>query len=264
MSPARNLLAFVLFILTAVAIIPAQADTDTPGKRITLEKTWNTRDLGGYTGVNGKKVISGKLFRTDELASLTEKDQETLSAIPLAIIVDFRSIKEQQAKPDRLPKSTWRYYLLPITPGKLSDLQDSKIDESIMIRAYREMVSDSEAIAQYREFFRILQSDSNEPVAFHCAAGKDRTGIAAALILYSLGVDEKTIMEDYLLSAGYISGKYAGILKKHPAYAPLLTVRPAYLEAAFQAIRNRHGSIENYLQETLQVNPERMQEKYLQ
>ncbi|WAW10338.1 tyrosine-protein phosphatase [Oxalobacter vibrioformis] len=264
MSNTKYLLSCLLALLALCLTPHGYTKSPAPGERIVLETTWNTRDLGGYNAANGKKVIHGKLFRTDEPSSLSEKDMRTLSAIPLVTLIDFRSIKEQQDKPDRLPENIRRYYFLPITPGKLSDVDDAKIDENLMIRIYRELVTDKEAIAQYTEFFRILQADDSAPLAFHCAAGKDRTGVGAALVLYSLGVDDTTIMKDYLQSASYIHEKYADILKQKPAYAPLLAVKREYLQAAIDTIRNHYGSMDNYLQKVLQVNISRMQEKYLQ
>lgn len=68
----------------------------------------------------------------------------------------------------------------------------------------------------YREFFRIVSEERNTPLLFHCSAGKDRTGIAAALLLGALGVDREVIMEDYMLSAEYIKGKYDAIVQAHP------------------------------------------------
>lgn len=264
MTKAKHILSCLFPLMALCLTPPGHTENASPGERMVLETTWNTRDLGGYRGASGKKVIRGKLLRTDEPASLSEKDMRALSDIALVTIIDFRSIKEQQDKPDKLPESIRRYYFLPITPGRLSDLKDAGIDENLMIRVYRELVTDKEAIAQYTEFFRILQKDGTAPLAFHCAAGKDRTGVAAALILYSLGVDDTTIMKDYLLSASYIHKKYVDILKKKPAYAPLLTVKPEYLQAAIDTIRKQHGSVENYLEKVLEVNISRMQEKYLQ
>lgn len=264
MKKAKHFLFGLLAILTLGMSPPGHARQTIPGERILLEATYNTRDLGGYTGAGGKRVVRGKLLRTDEPASLSKKDMAALSALPLVTVIDFRSVAEQQARPDRLPDNIRRYYFLPITPGKLSDLTAEKIDENFMTRMYGELVTDKQALIQYTEFFRILQSDDITPLAFHCAAGKDRTGVAAALILYALGVDEPAIMSDYLLSAGYIQEKYADILKQKPEYAPLLTVKPAYLQAAINMIRNRYGSIENFLENVLQVNISRMREKYLQ
>jgi Protein tyrosine/serine phosphatase len=264
MNQAKYFLSSLFTLLALCLTLPGYTQVSSQEERLVLESTWNTRDLGGYSGANGRKVIHGKLFRTDEPVALSEKDMRTLSDIPLVTLIDFRSIKEQQDKPDRLPESIRRYHFLPITPGKLSDLKDARIDENLMIRVYRELVTDKEAIAQYTEFFRILQSDDTAPLAFHCAAGKDRTGVAAALILYSLGVDDATIMKDYLLSASYIHEKYAGILRQKPDYAPLLTVKPEYLQAALDTIRNQYGRVDNYLEKALLVNISRMQEKYLQ
>jgi protein-tyrosine phosphatase len=115
--------------------------------------------------------------------------------------------------------------------------------------------------------FRLLVQ-GRVPLLFNCTAGKDRTGIAAALILYSLGVPRPTIEHDYALTEREIE-KLLGILLADPRYAPLaglpreiylplFRADPRYLAIAFHEMEQRHGSIDGYLQTELGVGPEQL------
>ena len=110
----------------------------------------------------------------------------------------------------------------------------------------------------YKEFFSILSEKENAPLLFHCSAGKDRTGIAAALLLSALGVDRETVTEDYMLSAEHITKKYEFITREHPELKPLTTVRKEYLETAFRVIDEEFGGIERYLIDNLEVDLDKL------
>ena len=99
---------------------------------------------------------------------------------------------------------------------------------------------------------------------YHCSAGKDRTGIATAFILEALGVDRDTIMQDYLLSNQFLISKYSHLFEAYPAAYDFLTVSADFLTHAWDLIQQHHGSTEQYLHEVLQVQPERMQQLYLE
>lgn len=114
----------------------------------------------------------------------------------------------------------------------------------------------------YKEFFSILSEKENAPLLFHCSAGKDRTGIAAALLLSALGVDRETVTEDYMLSAEHITKKYEFITREHPELKPLTTVRKEYLETAFRGIDEEFGGIERYLIDNLEVDLDKLRELY--
>lgn len=108
-----------------------------------------------------------------------------------------------------------------------------------------------------------MQDEVNLPLVFHCTAGKDRTGMAAYLFLYSLGVDEETIFSNYLDSNKYLQGKYGTYIQAYPALAPLLTVDRRFLEAGVKRIREEHGSVEKYLKEVVEVDIDKMRSIYL-
>lgn len=229
---------------------------------------YNFRDLGGIRTVEGKYIKWGKLFRADDLLNLDDADLHYLSSIPIHSVVDFRSGEEIKEAPDKMPGSVYNDYHLILNPGNISmehikanlnNIDFSHYMEDINIQ----LVSDSNCISRYREFFKILQDEDNAPILYHCSAGKDRTGLATALILYSLGVDDKTIMEDYLLSGTYLQDKYNPMKERFPQLAPLLTVKSEYLQAALDKIKEDYGTIDNYLVTILDVDINKMKEIYL-
>lgn len=209
------------------------------------------------------------LFRADELTNLTDTDLGYLSAIPMVSIVDFRSDSEVATNPDRVAQSVKNLYHLPINPGNLSMATlDSHTATDSSGRAFMKMlnvqlVSNKESIAEYRKFFEILQREGTTPLLFHCTAGKDRTGMAAALFLYSLGVSDADIEANYLESNDLLREKYKVHIETHPALKTLLTVEPDYLGAGIDWIKANYGSVENYLTQVLGVDIDLMKKLYL-
>ncbi|MDR2010593.1 MAG: tyrosine-protein phosphatase [Bacteroidales bacterium] len=238
--------------------------------KLPMEGGYNFRDMGGIQNSEGKYVKWGKLFRADELGKLSDSDLKYLAGIPLISIVDFRSKEEIDALPDKNPESVKMNYPFSINPGNLnvsnefdiSNITPEQVD-SIMISLNKELVTNPEIIEIYREFFRLIQNEDNVPLLFHCTAGKDRTGMGAALILFSLGVDENTILDNYLLSNKFLEEKYASYKSEFPVLKSLFEVKPEFLYAGINLIKENHGSVENYLTNILNVDLEKMKEMYL-
>lgn len=228
---------------------------------------YNFRDLGGIRTADGKYVKWGKIFRSDDLNKLTDEDLAYLSSIPITSIVDFRTEREIETAPDKAPYSLKNEYIYNITPGKLSPEDISKATKEELVEEMKLMnrllVSDSACVAQYKKFFSLLQNEKEVPLMFHCSAGKDRTGMGAALILFALGVDEATIKEDYLASNIYLSGKYTQLIEEYPNMQPLFEVKAEYLEAGIDQMKKDHGSAENYLTNMLGVDIPKFREMYL-
>lgn len=247
----------------------AQAFAASRERRLHFSGAKNFRDLGGYPTCDGRLVRLGKLYRSDSLHKLTDGDLQRLSDLGLAWIVDFRSPFEKKMEPDRLPASmASRLVAIPILDSNTRVYQDSRdtfvknlkhIDPDwYMTELYGELVTRFNT--EMRKFIEILLSSNGGPVLFHCTAGKDRTGFAAAITLRMLGVPFNAIMSDYLLSNKYF---YAAqrwrlallrLLKGRRVAAVvtgLLSVHPSYLSAAFQAIDRDHGTFENYVREAL-------------
>lgn len=229
---------------------------------------YNMRDLGGYRSEDGRYVRWGRIIRSDDLHGLTDADLAYLASLPVATVVDFRSAEEAQAMPDRLPGQGTAYLRLPITPGNLDDIGSyiSMTPEEVEAKMewmYVYFATSDEGKARYREFFRLLQQPEAGAVLFHCSAGKDRTGMAAALVLYALGIPEATVMEDYLASDGYLAGKYDRYKERFPQLAGLFEVRPEYLSAGIERIKADYGSVERYLRDELDVDIEAFRDAYL-
>lgn len=223
---------------------------------------YNMRDLGGYKAANGKHVKWGMLLRSGDLNKLTGEDLDFLASLPLKTDMDFRSKHEKDAAPDKQPSTVTKYISLPIEAGDMTDILHFDINKlpTILEDAYVFIIKNAQNV--YKEFFRIVMEESNAPLLFHCSAGKDRTGIAAALLLAALGADRDTIMEDYLLSAEYIKGKYDFITDRFPQFAPLTTVKKEYLEAALNVIDKEFGGMENYLVNNLGADLEKLRKEY--
>ncbi|MCD7900788.1 MAG: tyrosine-protein phosphatase [Bacteroides sp.] len=229
---------------------------------------FNFRDLGGIRNTDGRYVKWGKFIRTDELKSLTPADLTYLSSIPVISVIDFRSEMEIDQAPDILPPSAENYYKLSINPGNILELQSLSLGrsmdmDSIMIKINEYLVTEPQFVAYYKTFFDILQDENKVPALFHCTAGKDRTGMGAALILFALGVDEDIIYQNYLESNIYLKEKYAEMIRENPAMESILTVKKEFLQAGINKMKQQYGSVDNFLIQNLSVDINRFREMYL-
>lgn len=231
---------------------------------ITLEGAYNVRDLGGFATEDGGTVRKGLLFRSDELSGLTEADLSRLDSLGIKTIVDFRSKAETaRAKNSRLGQIR--------TLGLNIDCGDSRaillaIDNGngsqAMKNVNRSLVRDYSQI--FREFFRLISEKENLPLLFHCTAGKDRTGFAAAMFLSALGVSLEDVFSDYMLSASGVKEKFSAALLAMPKLAPVIAVRADYLLAAFEEIDASFGSLKDYLTSGLGVDMDKMRDIFVE
>lgn len=229
---------------------------------VALEGVTNYRDVGGYPAAHGKTVKWLCFYRSGDLFALSDKDLATLAATGLKTIVDFRSNYEAQADPDRVPASVIKVCNLRIDPGDIFALEDAVNGDGAHLMAHLNVVLVNEAKAQYAGFFQLLADSANTPLLCHCSAGKDRTGLAAALFLTALGVDRELIYADYMLSARLAEEKYRHILNHHPRLLAVITVNPAYLAAAFKEMDDKYGGPAAYLTHELKVDIPLLQAMY--
>jgi len=232
----------------------------------------NFRDLGGYIGAQGRTVRWRRLFRSDHLASLTPEDAATLRGLGVARTFDFRGVCERAALGYDLPGVA--QHSLPIEPTvvqRMKDLLDAgeRITPAqtvaLMQQTYRAFVHDN-APRFAGLLAHMLESDA--PLVFHCTAGKDRTGFAAALILLALGVPERAVMQDYLLTNDCYRRPAMSTAGRAPqeVLRVLWRVQEEFLQAALQAVREDFGGIDPYLYRQLGLGPrerERLAELYL-
>ena len=194
----------------------------------------NARELGGYRTADGKTVKAGLLLRTAALSDATAGDIKILTGkYHLTQIIDFRTNKGVRKNPD--PKiSGVTETNLPIHTGAGANL------------SYMNMVTDPNSILAFRQFFAILLAHKNGAVLFHCAAGKDRTGVASILLLSALNVEKSTILQDYLLSNKYYSS----------ASSQSECVKEAWAITLFDTIDSKYGSVDNFLSGQLGLTPQ--------
>ncbi|CAN7183741.1 tyrosine-protein phosphatase [Phenylobacterium sp. LjRoot225] len=228
---------------------------------ILLEGGRNFRDLGGYVARDGRRLKWGRLYRSGSMAALTEAAYVQLAELGVRVICDLRTTSERETSPvdwRKVPNLSYWARDYDLSFGDLraviaSDLPTAEQASAAMVTAYRELPF--EQAPAYGELFRRL-ADGEAPLVFNCSAGKDRTGVAAALILQALGVPEETIVEDYLLSnLAYdraASATAAALAHIDPEVtAAILGVDDRYIRAALAAIDDAHGSVERYLQDQL-------------
>lgn len=237
-----------------------------------LEGASNFRDLGGYEAADGRTVKWGMVFRSGMLARLTDGDLDHVSRLDIKFVTDLRTAEEQDRQPSRLPsENPPQVASLSIRPdaktpaekllltgrfweaAEAGDLtpQDALRAMSAFYRSYAR-----DHTRQYGDFLRHLGEAGNRPILVHCAAGKDRTGFAAALLLHLLGVSMEQILDDYLLSnravEAWLESHHGGTFP-----APLraaVQAHPDFLTASFEAIEEAHGSFEDYLSGALGVD----------
>jgi protein tyrosine/serine phosphatase len=243
---------------------------------IVLEGVVNFRDFGGHAAAGGR-VKTGRLFRSGHHGEATDADLARLNSIDWALVADLRRASERTRDPARRPAS-FRGVLLEhegppeaaVAPHlaflAVPDISAAVIVER-MTEGYRGYPFDPTYVTLYRRFFAAL-AEADGAVLVNCHAGKDRTGVLAALTLAALGVGRDEILEDYLLTNTHnrvearIPGLAANFLRDHgkPVSEDLLRqvmrAEPQYLEAAFATIESRHGATEAYLNEVLGVTPQ--------
>lgn len=236
------------------------------GRHIIMEGAVNFRDLGGFKTKHGKTTQWKKIYRSGKLSGLSDKDRATMKALGIKTVVDFRTNAEIEKEPDNIDSSI-NYFHFPIGEDKwtkgnffktLSTMSPDSMDH-FMTSLYQDIPlkwADS-----YKKFFEVLQNPSNTPLVFHCSAGKDRAGIATALVLSSLGVDMTTAQKDYLLSNYYRhedNKKYVKMMAEQglsPQIAnKLLLLSPTHFNGIFGAISDKHGSLSNYKSKVLGVD----------
>ncbi len=178
---------------------------------VPLSGAFNFRDLGGYRTRDGRSTRWGRLFRSDTLHELTDADIALLRSLGLATVVDLRTSRELERtgrgplEPE--PMAYRHLSLIKDGEGEAMAAPDSE-GEDLAERYlwYLEVGRDSLV-----EALLLLSEPAHLPLVFHCAAGKDRTGVLAALVLDILGVDTEVIVADYLITAGrmeLILGRY--------------------------------------------------------
>ena len=277
-----------LSLFTVLVVVPAQArdgDNTLPqldpgqslGIALDIPVLSNLRDAGGYPTRADAIVARGLVYRSNTFNPLSPEDIEKLERLGLKSNYDLRTNTEVKAKPDQMPPGV-RYHQLDVladaksnaaarieallhNPRKANaELGGGKI-EALFKRGYREFVSLPSARSAYRSLFLALADRSQLPAVFHCTTGKDRTGWAAAALLSLLGVPRDEVIADFMRTNEYTLSQFRSKIDEFAAAGgeraiaeAILGVKPEYLEASFDEMQKRYGTIERYFSEGLGID----------
>lgn len=259
--PTADLLAYALELGLAQVDLPIELPEAT--RRVPLEGAYNFRETGGYPTIDHRWVRSGLVFRTDHLNELSDSDIDTLETIGIRSVYDFRLNDEVTRQPSRLPGS--------VTPVQLG-FGDAGLDGA-MIDVVRDILAGKRAVPEasfwdenyltildagrpmFVQLFQALADPANLPAVFHCTGGKDRTGLANAMLLTTLGVDQAIVIDDFLLTniyrtpfriASLAPGLRAAGVEVSSA-VPIIGVCRSALVSALAHLDTRYGGVEPYL-----------------
>ena len=223
-------------------------------RHVPLDGCFNFRDLGGYRTSDGRWTRPERLYRADGPHALTENDAVILRRLGLATVIDLRTAEEvdQRGCYASVVSDVVEYHLpmLDVVPD-VAELP-SWIDPSFTARRYREMLEKGRnAIA---EVLAILTDPSAYPAMFHCSAGKDRTGLIAAVVLGIAGVPDDAIVSDYALSAApmrrlmdhYVATYPDAVDQLERVAAAMLAADPFAMSLLIQELRSEYGSFTGY------------------
>lgn len=236
---------------------------------VPLQGGHNFRDLGGYPTASGGRVRSGLVYRSGSLAELTPEDQQRIARLGIMVVCDFRSNHERESRPSRWPDRSVIELWTRDHETSVGDLIEALREPGASAAAIRHRMIASyrtlpyEQADSYRALFQRIAA-GRLPLVFHCSAGKDRTGIAAALLLSILGVPRDTVIDDYVLTERFHEGLCRLVLADPTAaryrhvdreiWEPMLRAERAYLETAFETLEQAHGSVAGYLRDVLGID----------
>lgn len=241
---------------------------------VPFDRILNFRDFGGWETADGACIARGKLYRSASFHDATDNDIAKLDAMDLRFLVDLRRAEERAHEPSRWVSEGCRVIFneegakgAPALPPHLAALLQSDLSpaatRAYMTSLYREIPYDPRLVRLYRDWFAELGEGGAGVI--HCAAGKDRTGVACALTLFALGVDEDTVFADYEFTnqAVDLERRMPRIQERMEerlsrkldpeALRPMLGVELGYLHAALDEIKTRSGSVDAYLADVLGV-----------
>ena len=228
-------------------------------RHVSFEGCFNFRDLGGYRTADGRWVRWQSLYRSDSLHRLSASDVETFGAMGLRTVIDLRSGTEldDHGRAPEHPERAWHH--LPM----LDNVKLAPPEPTAEPPEPAEPLAPGQGYLFIAErfgpsiasVFELLASADSYPAVFHCTAGKDRTGLVAALILDVLGVPEPTIAEDYALTELARERTTAWIQVHEPDYAAYLEqipvefrrATPEKIVAFLERLREKYGTVDEFL-----------------
>lgn len=265
----------IQFIPAPALVLPAElaAPQRDAHRLLNFEGIPNFRDLGGYPTSDGQQVKWGVLYRAGTFTNSSNADLQSLEKLHLKTLIDFRSASEKEEEPNRLPDPLgFNLVEIPtlddgnkaMAGDVMERVKSGNFDgfdpNLMMLEANRQFASTF--TPQYRQFIHTVLEADGAPIVWHCSAGKDRTGFAAAILLRILGVPEDVVMRDYMDSKEHaLKSRKSRLLllrvfkgeEAADKLAILLGVEEAWLKAAFEEIDATWGSFDNYVREGLEL-----------
>ncbi len=234
----------------------------------------NFRDYGDYATAAGGRIKPGRLYRSAHHGLATDADLEIIDGLDIAVVVDLRRPNERTREPSRRPTG-FKGRVIETHLGPSDDdpwwtfVRDSDLSEAAfrdyLAQYYRNAPFDERHLDTFSRYFAAL-GEAEGAVLIHCAAGKDRTGILAALTHHLVGVGRDDMIADYLLTNEAIGidqrmplvmqamAEGAGRAPSEAAVRVAMSVEAAYLDGALSAIEAAHGSVDGYLSAALGVD----------
>jgi protein-tyrosine phosphatase len=234
-------------------------------RRVPFEGVTNFRDLGGYRTQSGARTRWGLVFRAEALHGLSSDDMDLYAQLGMRSVYDLRSEMEREANPSPFP-STWVEVMGRPRDGEAASPLAGRLTladgEQLLGELYSGLIDHS--AGQVGELLRGLTTEFGLPAVFHCHAGKDRTGVVAALLLEALGVDRDTVLDDYELTSRYRSRAqqdptYRRLVEQFAmapeAAAGVLNTPRWAMEEALNHLDREHGGIDRYLTGPANMRP---------
>lgn len=270
------------------ALNPDMAVGFPKGSRLALQSLPNTRDLGALETADGRHIVPGKLLRSGELYHVSVADQEKLTKeYHLKKVIDLRTNMERKSKPDTVLCGV-EYYHIPVSDeetmgvtreGSLMEnlMKFSGNAQEYMENQYRSFIRDPYCVKQYAKFMDILLHHEDGAVLWHCSAGKDRAGVATALLLCALGISEEEIREDFMRTNLYLEGELNYLMRylENKGDYPIqiaenlsifFKVKESYIDSIFETIKEDYGTVNRFMRRGLYLTPkaiEDLKERYL-
>ena len=275
--PAKPFYNLPVLSSNAEKLVPAVVHP-TPGTQLPFEGGNNFRELGGYLADEGKTVRWGQIFRGIPTSLLSsDADRKLLDSLGLRLILDLRSEAEAAKMPDYVPDGARLVRICGLCHPDGSDIAFSPEDIEILLKGkkdedhnvadamYSQMLFGNKA---FKELFRALEAGET-PILFHCSAGKDRTGVAAMLILLALGASDEVITKDFLQTnvcrrpeLEAIWAEHADEIAANPVqkehYLGIAGVYPESVPFVLNIIREKFGSADAYLEAEYGLTPARL------
>ncbi len=229
---------------------------------VPLEGAMNVRDIGGWITRDDHRIRIGALYRGDRLCNLTEDDLDELADRGIRTVIDFRASDEIERDPSRLWNSVNNVVSLPVQernvqPTALLDRilarQITSMNEAEMVEVYLHLLHDN--AIQFARFVALVADTDNWPLLYHCTAGKDRTGIATALVHEICAVPRPQVLDEYCVTNEQRSkqriAELAEIFEREgidlEAVKPLLMAPRSVLADALKQLDDVHSGAESFL-----------------